>query len=155
MFYYYNDLLHSFVVSKNPINMNGWREISEAEYNAIKGYSKEVEDSNEDTDSEVELEEETVDTVETVVEDPVELGTLASLMAHAAESGEELPEVSKALQMDASILSQEEKAASNIFESIKDLREFADKDREARVVKGKSHGVYTFEAGAWSRVGDL
>lgn len=155
MLYYYNDLLHSFVESKNELSMRGWRLVSEVEYNNIRYGHLEglrLEEKVEETEIEQPTKEPEVEQPEERTEDS---DVLTSLMAYAAESGKELPEASKSLSMDESVVEQEEKASSNIFESIKDLREFADKDKEARVVKGKAHGVYEFNGEAWDRVGDL
>lgn len=156
MLYYYNDLLHSFVESKNEVSMRGWRLIQETEYNSIRyGDTRGLQYEEESEETEVEQPNEELEVEQPTEERTEDSDVLASLMAYAAESDKELTEVSKSLSMDESVVEQEEKASSNIFESIKDLREFADKDREARVVKGKAHGIYEFNGEAWDRVGDL
>lgn len=132
-----------------------YREISEDEYYDINGritVEAAVEAKLEEEELEEVIEEDYEDTAD-------EDDDLLSSMIDSMDSDDEAVQVAEddSFAPDEAIVANEEKLASNSFESIRTLRDQADKSKEARVTKGKAHGVYSFNAAdeAWVRTGDI
>ena len=156
MRYYYNPNLKSTVSTRSTAVMGavGFHEITEDEYLKLGGevisepvstHEKVKVDFNPEV---VEQEEDSAPVVEDDDDD-----FLDSLIEATAPKPVESESV--ALKLDESVAEQEEEAASNSFTSIRELREHADSTREARVTKGKAHGVYAYEDTSWVKIGDL
>lgn len=76
-----------------------------------------------------------------------------NLVGSLIETEEE--EDGDALEINASVSESLQAELDNSFEKITVLRDRADKERPAKVTKGKSHGVYEYDGEAWVRVSDL
>lgn len=160
MRFYYNPVFKSTVAAKETVVIGsmGFEEITEDEYNFLT-YGEEhylaaaaakVETAEAESQAEVEEVEPDAET-----EENDEADFLSSIFTNAARVGSDEESSSKPVELDEDVLAQEELAAANSFESIKELRLHGDIEAEGRVTKGKAHGVYSYQEEAWTRTGDL
>jgi hypothetical protein len=154
MRFYYNPTIKTTVALKEGAHFGsyGYKEISQDEYDEINGIPSVTFVPEEKPEAEEAKEEEPSVPAKEVGSDIFD-----SLFSEATANDAQDDGSGHALELDGDILAQEEEAASNSFESIKELRAHADTEREATVTKGKAHGVYSYSADEekWVRIGDL